>query len=397
MQDDHQANLSSLEEQPDLLSIKRSAFWHLWKRRALLLVALLILLVPLYGTFEPLFEFILFAVSLATLTFPIFFVPIKRYLGKLLPRMNEQRLAEICAVLSTLSLLLVLLSPLLLLLWDASGEKQGLIEVVWSLALGEESAKNTLLRGVSEQIRQIQTIFPRLPIDEIKALEFVANLVGDTREFSGTFIEFLFKGTRGFVAELALALIALSFLYAHGGNFVRNALKAGGFSNQETSSWFTLYRMITLRLLNDTVLTSLIRGIAMGLVAHFIGGFVFLPIFLIGAFVGLVPVVGSAMVWLPISSIIWGRGEPVTAVTVAGLCILLNHLISRARAGMGKRLHDQGAWLSFMLFLGIIGGILAYGPQGFVIGPMAVVLAYGLVRFLGEQSVGKNLPQDQRK
>jgi len=39
-----------------------------------------------------------------------------------------------------------------------------------------------------------------------------------------------------------------------------------------------------------------------------------------------------------------------------------------------------------MLFLGIIGGILAYGPQGFVIGPMAVVLAYGLVRFLGEQS-----------
>ena len=42
--------------------------------------------------------------------------------------------------------------------------------------------------------------------------------------------------------------------------------------------------MITLRLLNDTVLTSLIRGIAMGLVAHFIGGFVFLPIFLIGAF-----------------------------------------------------------------------------------------------------------------
>ena len=363
MQDDHQEDLSSPEEEPDLLSVKRSAFWHLWKRRALLLVALLILLVPLYGTFEPLFEFILCRIACHPYLSDLF-VPIKRYLGKLLPRMHEQRLAEICAVLSTLSLLMVLLSPLLLLLWDASGEKQGLIEVVWSLALGEESAKNTLLRGVSEQIRQIQTIFPRLPIDETKALEFVANLVGDTREFSGTFIEFLFKGTRGFVAELALALIALSFLYAHGGNFVRNALKAGGFSNQETSSWFTLYRMITLRLLNDTVLTSLIRGIAMGLVAHFIGGFVFLPIFLIGAFVGLVPVVGSAMVWLPISSIIWGRGEPVTAVTVAGLCILLNYLISRARAGMGKRLHEQGAWLSFMLFLGIIGGILAYGPQG---------------------------------
>jgi len=385
--DNPHSDLKSDDNPPDLLSIKRNAFWQIWKRRALLLVALLILLVPLYGTFEPLFEFILFAVSLAALTFPIFFVPIRRLVHNILPKLDEQRLSEICAVLSTLTLLLVLTSPLILLLWDAAGEKVGLIEVLWSLALGEESGKNTLLQGVSQQIQHIQSIFPKVPIDENKALEFVANLVGDTREFSGTFIEFLFKGTRGFVAELALALIALSFLYAHGGNFVKSALRMGGFSQAETASWFQLYRMITLRLLNDTVLTALSRGISMGMVAHFIGGFVFLPIFIIGSFVGLVPVVGSAMVWLPISSIIWGRGEPGTAISVALLSIFFNYLISRARTGMGKRLHEQGAWLSFMLFLGIIGGILAYGPQGFVIGPMAVILAYGLVRFLGEQSV----------
>jgi len=385
--DNPHSDLKSDENPPDLLSIKRNAFWQIWKRRALLLVALLILLVPLYGTFEPLFEFILFAVSLAALTFPIFFVPIRRLVHNILPKLDEQRISEICAVLSTLTLLLVLTSPLIILLWDAAGEKVGLIEVLWSLALGEESGKNTLLQGVSQQIQHIQSIFPKVPIDENKALEFVANLVGDTREFSGTFIEFLFKGTRGFVAELALALIALSFLYAHGGNFVKSALRMGGFSQAETASWFQLYRMITLRLLNDTVLTALSRGIAMGMVAHFIGGFVFLPIFIIGSFVGLVPVVGSAMVWLPISSIIWGRGEPGTAISVALLSIFFNYLISRARTGMGKRLHEQGAWLSFMLFLGIIGGILAYGPQGFVIGPMAVILAYGLVRFLGEQSV----------
>ena len=66
---------------------------------------------------------------------------------------------------------------------------------------------------------------------------------------------------------------------------------------------------------------------------------------------------------------------------LAGLSLVLNNGISRFRAGMGI-VHQQGAWLSFMLFLGIIGGLLSYGPQGFVIGPMAVVLAYGLIRFL---------------
>ena len=78
-------------------------------------------------------------------------------------------------------------------------------------------------------------------------------------------------------------------------------------------------------------------------------------------------------------------------MAMAGLSLFFNYLISRIRARMGRRLHEQGAWLSFMLFLGIIGGILSYGPQGFIIGPMAVILAYGLVRFLANQSVVKKL------
>ena len=52
-------------DSPDLLTTKRRDFWKLWKRRGLLIIALLVLLIPLYGTFSPLFEFILFAVSLS--------------------------------------------------------------------------------------------------------------------------------------------------------------------------------------------------------------------------------------------------------------------------------------------------------------------------------------------
>ena len=348
--------------------------------------ALLLLLVPLYGTFKPLFEFILFAVSLAALTYPVFFRPIERWSSRFLSGIKDRRRSEICAVLSTILLLFCLLSPIFLLLWEASDAKRGMIDMIWSLALGEEQGRAALLESVSMRVKEMRSIYPRLPIDEEKAVQFVANIVGDTRQFSGSFMEFLFKGTRGFVAELSLALIALSFLYAHGAGFLQKALSLGGFEKSEVRVWFQLHRKITLRLLSDTILTSLFRGVGLALVAHLIGGFFFLPVFLLGAFVGLVPVVGSAMVWLPLSSLVWSRGEPMTAFLMAISSLVLNYLISRIRAGMGRRLHDQGAWLSFMLFLGIIGGILSYGPQGFVIGPMAVVLAYGLIRFLSDQS-----------
>ncbi|SVE20688.1 uncharacterized protein METZ01_LOCUS473542, partial [marine metagenome] len=42
----------------DLLTGKSNVFWRLWRRRTFLILALLLLLIPLYGTFKPLFEFI---------------------------------------------------------------------------------------------------------------------------------------------------------------------------------------------------------------------------------------------------------------------------------------------------------------------------------------------------
>jgi len=381
---------SDSENGMDLLSLKRNAFWHLWKRRGLLLVALIFVLIPLWGTFKPLFEFILFAISLAALTYPVFYRPIYRLVQKVGSKLPSNRLSEFSAILSTLTLVLFMLSPILLLLVEASKTPQSFGNMVVSLALGENEGRQILLESVGQRISEMRSIYPRLPIDEGKAVQFVENLLGDTRQFSGSFLEFLFKGTRGFVAELALALIALSFLYAHGGSFVQQAMKFGGFEKKEVETWFNLHQKITLRLLSDTLLTSIFRGLSLGLVAYFVGGFFFLPVFFLGSFAGLVPVVGSAMIWLPLASLVWSRGEPITALILASLSLLLNYGISRFRAGMGKRLHEQGAWLSFMLFLGIIGGLLSYGPQGFVIGPMAVVLAYGLIRFLSGQSISNN-------
>jgi predicted PurR-regulated permease PerM len=249
----------------DLLSLKRNAFWHLWKRRGLLLVALIFVLIPLWGTFAPLFEFILFAISLAALTYPVFYRPIYRLVQKVGSNLPSNRLSEFSAILSTLTLVLFMLSPILLLLVEASKSPQSFGNMVVSLALGEDEGRQILLNSVGQRISEMRSIYPRLPIDEEKAVQFVANLLGDTRQFSGSFLEFLFKGTRGFVAELALALIALSFLYAHGGSFVQQAMKFGGFEKKEVETWFKLHQKITLRLLSDTLLTSIFRGLSLGL------------------------------------------------------------------------------------------------------------------------------------
>ena len=48
----------------------------------------------------------------------------------------------------------------------------------------------------------MRSIYPRLPIDEAKAVVFVENLLGDTRQFSGSFLEFLLKVPEGSLLNL---------------------------------------------------------------------------------------------------------------------------------------------------------------------------------------------------
>ena len=352
--------------------------------------ALVLVFVPLYETFRPLFDFLLFAVSLAALTYPVLFLPVERFGRRLAPKVSDQRRTEVCAVAATALLVLLLLAPFVIVAYGGSESAEEVEGTLTALLVGDEAGRESLLQGVAGTVREVQAIYPRLPLDEQRAVAFVSEMLGDAREFSGSMLDYLFKGTRGFVAELALALIVLSFLYAHGPVFLVKAMKLGGFERGEARTWMRLHRRITLRLLSDTALTALARGLCLGLVGWGVGGFFFWPVFLLGAFAGLVPVVGSAMVWLPLASLLWSKGDLVGAFVLAALSLFLNFGVSRFRARLGRRLHEQGAWLSFLLFLGIVGGLLGYGGQGFVIGPMAVILAYGLIRFLTAEA-----PADQ--
>ena len=76
-----------------------------------------------------------FLLYLWPLTHPIFFRPIDQLGQTLFPRFPDQRRSEVCAVLSTLILLMVIISPIFLLLWEASDARRGVLDMVWSIAL----------------------------------------------------------------------------------------------------------------------------------------------------------------------------------------------------------------------------------------------------------------------
>ena len=349
-----------------------------WAPRLLAFGLLALALVPLFGVFRPLFGFLLLAISLAVLTSPLLFSPLDRFAESRFPKWNSGSRRTACGIGATIVLVALALVPLFPFFLSSGSATEMLVGV----AFGDEAWREVFLDRISEQVAELKQLYPRLPIEEERVRVFATELVGDAREFSGSFLGYLFRGASGFVAKLVLSLMVLSFLYAHGTELTRAALERAGFAQGEMNRLARLHRRAVLRLWWDSVMTATVRGLCLGGVGWMFGGFPFWPVALVGAFAGLVPVVGAAMVWLPLASLAWSRGDVDEAVALAVASVAINALVSFGKRRFGAKLHEQGAWTSFLLFLSIIGGVLAYGAAGFVIGPAAVISVSVLGRYL---------------
>jgi predicted PurR-regulated permease PerM len=96
------------------------------------------------------------------------------------------------------------------------------------------------------------------------------------------------------------------------------------------------------------------------------------------AFFSLVPVVGSALIWVPAALWLgfsghWGKGITILVIcgAVAGTADnIIRPLLLRNRTHLNE----------LLLFIGVLGGLEAFGLLGLVAGPTIVAAAMGVFR-----------------
>jgi predicted PurR-regulated permease PerM len=121
-------------------------------------------------------------------------------------------------------------------------------------------------------------------------------------------------------------------------------------------------------------LTTLAQGLAATIAFVALGvpqGWVLGPL---TGIAGVVPVVGSTVIWGPIAVGLLLTGHPVkaTILVVVGVAVIstIDNLLRPVFARMGALQIPL-----LLLFVSIIGGVMMFGPSGAIIGPLAVRLA----------------------
>jgi len=145
--------------------------------------------------------------------------------------------------------------------------------------------------------------------------------------------------------------------------------------------------LLELRNVSKSVLgAQLVSGLAQSVVATIGYALAGIPHPLVFGLVSLIascfPIGGVSLVGVPLAGLLWLTGRPGWAIFLAAWTVLLTGLIDNVLRPLlvrGKTtLHDG------LVFFALLGGLLAFGPMGIVVGPLALAL------FLSVSAIQRN-------
>jgi predicted PurR-regulated permease PerM len=191
----------------------------------------------------------------------------------------------------------------------------------------------------------------------------------------------------GAMVGLVLMLFLLFFFLRDGEELVRRAMRLVPMEEKRKTALLDHLSSVTRALVLGTLLTAVVQGGLLGTGFAIVG----LPspvVFgVLSALASVVPFVGTALVWVPAVLVLLAQGRTWAAIffliwsigLVASVDNVIKPLVVSGRAGLP----------TFAVFLGLLGGLAAFGAIGMFLGPVIVALAIALFRFAEEPGAPK--------
>ena len=202
----------------------------------------------------------------------------------------------------------------------------------------------------------------------VKAGELVGGL-------GGFLVQSLSNTTRGtvtFFFHFFLLLYAMFFLLMDGRAMLARALTYLPLREAEKDLMLGKFVSVTRATVKGTLLIGLAQGVLAGLAFWVVGidGAVFWGTVMV--VLSVIPAVGAALVWVPAAIILAVMGSVGKAIGLALFCGIVvgsvDNVLRPKLVGRDTQMHD------LMILFSTLGGIIALGPVGFIVGPIVAAL-----------------------
>jgi predicted PurR-regulated permease PerM len=216
---------------------------------------------------------------------------------------------------------------------------------------------------------------------DIQVADIQAYLRGGVQDWAGKLAKSsgqAFLATAGVLLRFFLMLFILFFMLRDGELWFTRLSALLPLSRSQSSGLFTRMGKVLRAVVYGCGLTALVQGtlVCIGFAIAGLSGPIVFGV--LASVLALLPFGGAALVWVPGMLYLLATGSFGWAMFMlawGGVVSISDNFI---RPAIISRYTPVP---TLLVFLGVIGGVVAFGPIGFIIGPVILVLATELLRY----------------
>src|SRR3989339_207061 len=146
------------------------------------------------------------------------------------------------------------------------------------------------------------------------------------------------------------------------------------YSKEVENKIFHYTKGITFSVLYGQVVVGILQGVLVGIAFFVFGVSNALLLTLLATLAGIFPIIGTAIVWIPVVIFLFLAGDSFSATGVIIVGLISSNIDNILRPMIvSKRVNISSA----VIMIGMIGGFFLFGILGFILGPL--ILAYLLI------------------
>lgn len=293
----------------------------------------------------------------------VMFLPIKEIVSKKL------KLGKNWASLLTLLLCVIgLVVPVLFIGWSFVNEINSLYQTMQDgkINFGE------YLDTIKSSFPALQNIMSSLGIDYDEVRNQLTNAAVFITRYIAQHALTVGQGAFTFVLDICVMLYVAFFMIRDGQHLVERIIDALPLGNNRERLMLAKFSEVARATIKGNFAVAVLQGVlgggifaALGIQGPIIWGVVM-------TLLSMIPVVGAGLIWGPVAIYLFASGNIIDAViltTFGALVIgLVDNILRPILVGRDTKMPD------YLILLSTLGGIIVFGINGFVLGPIIAAL-----------------------
>lgn len=236
---------------------------------------------------------------------------------------------------------------------------------------------------IGRYLNQIEQGFPLLQqqaeslgIDLRELRQQASSMVGSAANFLAQRSFDIGQNTLVFLLNTGLMLYLAFFLLRDGDRIVYWVKIAFPLDDKRETTLFSKFSEVTRATVKGNLVVGLVQGGLGGTMFWILG---VQPAVLWGALMAvssLIPAVGTALIWLPVSIYLFAIGQSVQALSLIAFGLLVigtvDNVLRPILVGRDTKLPD------YVVLFSTLGGLALFGIHGFVVGPLVAAIFFTL-------------------